>query len=502
MTPTPPPPAREPRPAVAWVLVPAVVMSLGWGLRGYIGGGTFGAMIPGVLVSLVLCQYLGYSARASAVVVAFGTIGIGYGGGMTYGQTLGLLRDGQTFYWGLTGTTLKGAVWGLLGGAVLGLGFTARHVAWRQLVLAFACMLAGVVVGIHFVNQPKLIYFSDPVNQPRAESWAGFLLGALALLAYVRLFERDFAWLPTRFAAYGAIGGGVGFGGGSLLLAVQFHLAKEWRWMPYWKYMEFTFGFLFGGALGLCAWHLRGRLAPLETAPDSPDPTRTDPAEERRGPLLWALALLTGAVVVMAVFQGWPRLGAELRPVLDELSRRDPRQTLARVLLGFTGLGCVLMLFARCWQTVAWQVAVSVTIVAVAIDWQRNLFPRGNIDLPELYRQLFVVGVTALSVAFVNAWLWKRKPQLMDLFLFAACLLMLIGYMKGLGMSDIWIANPEAKAAAGGRAAFLWGKFRGEAVVHLIFTALFVLSLCAAVMERLRSRPAPAVPGTADPVSI
>ena len=31
---------------LAWVLVPAVVMSLGWGLRGYIGGGPFGAMIP------------------------------------------------------------------------------------------------------------------------------------------------------------------------------------------------------------------------------------------------------------------------------------------------------------------------------------------------------------------------------------------------------------------------------------------------------------------------
>jgi hypothetical protein len=496
MNPTHPTPVHEPRPALAWVVVPAVVMSLGWGLRGYIGGGSFGAMIPGVLVSLILCQYLGYGARASAVVVAFGTVGIGYGGGMTYGQTLGLLRDGQTFYWGLTGTTLKGGVWGLLGGAVLGLGFAARHVAWRHLALAFACMLAGVIVGIHFVNQPKLIYFSDPVNQPRAESWAGFLLGGLALLAYVRLAEPDFAWLPTRFAAYGAIGGAVGFGGGSLLLAFQSRVAREWAWMPYWKYMEFTFGLVFGAALGLCALHLRGRLEPLETADDSPDPTRTDPADERRGPLVWLLTLLVGAAVLLAVFRGWPRLAAELHPALGKLSRGDPRQTAARVLLGFTGLGCVLMLFARSLQTVAWQVAVSVTVVAAAIDWQRNLLPRGNIDLPELYRDLWVLGAASVCVVFVSFWQNQRTPRVIDLFLFATCAVMAIGYMKGLGMSDLWWPNLEAEAAAGSRAMYLWRKFRSEAIVHLIFTALFALSLWAGVRERRRARSAGAIDST------
>ena len=46
------------RSLASWILAPAVVMSLGWGLRGYIGGGPFGAMIPGALVALLLCQYL------------------------------------------------------------------------------------------------------------------------------------------------------------------------------------------------------------------------------------------------------------------------------------------------------------------------------------------------------------------------------------------------------------------------------------------------------------
>jgi hypothetical protein len=147
------------RSPLTWVLIPAVVMSLGWGLRGYIGGGPFGAMIPGALVMLMICSYLGYSARAAAVVVAFGTFGVGFGGLMTYGQTLGLLRADETFAWGLTGTTLKGSVWGLLGGAVIGLGFASRHIPQRHVVVAFLFMLVGVIVGIHEINAPKLIYF-------------------------------------------------------------------------------------------------------------------------------------------------------------------------------------------------------------------------------------------------------------------------------------------------------------------------------------------------------
>lgn len=471
---------REPRPALAWVLVPAVVMSLGWGLRGYIGGGTLGAMIPGALVSLILCQHLGYGARAAAVVVAFGTVGVGFGGAMTYGQTLGLLRADETFAWGLTGTTLKGAIWGLLGGAVLGLGFVARGIAWRHLVVAFACLLAAVTVGIHLVNQPKLIYFSDPVNQPRAESWAGLLLGALALLAYLTAYQREFASVPARFAAYGAVGGAIGFGGGSLLLALQSRVPGAWKWMPYWKYMEFTFGFLFGAALGLCARHLRGRLMPLGR----------DTAEERFGVLGWGLSLLVGALIVASVLYGWPLLGEQVRQGLGELPPGSPFRTAARVLLSFTGLGCLLMLLAWCWQTAAWQVAVSVTIVAAAIDWQRNLLTRGHIDLPAVYRDLWVLGAAAACVAFVSFWQTRRAPKLADLFLFATCAVMGIGYMKGLGVSDLWRANPEAEAVAGGRAAYLWQRYRSEAVVHLIFTALFALSFWAGIRERRRPQPA------------
>lgn len=474
-----PSPFSQSRSGLAWLIVPAVVMSLAWGLRGYIGGGPFGAMIPGALVPLMLCQFLGYKARASAVVVAFGTLGIGFGGSMTYGQTLGLIRVPETFWWGLTGTTLKGAVWGLLGGAVLGLGFAARHVAWRHLVLGLVCMLIGIVLGIHFVDQPKLIYFSDPVTKPRDESWAGFLCGALALLAYLRLFEPRFAPIPLRFALYAAIGGGIGFGGGSLLMAVQANVSEPWRWLPYWKFMEYTFGFLFGAALGLCALHSRDRLTPLMT------PTTEGTTDETQtSALQWSLGLLAASAVVLGVLYGRRWFIAWIIPELRELPPDDLRRTTASVLLGFSGTGCLLMLLARRWQTVAWQTAISVTIVAAAIDWQRDLLPRGHIDLPALYRSLFVLGVAAICIVTVHRWQHRPAPKLMNLFLFAVCFLMAIGYMMGLARTEIWQPDSQAAAAAGGHAAFLWQHFGAEIIVHIIFTTLFLVSVWAAARER------------------
>ena len=64
-------------------------MSLGWGLRGSIGGGPLGAMIPGAMIGLALCLLLGREQDAGRIA-AFAAIGVGFGGQETYGQTVGL----------------------------------------------------------------------------------------------------------------------------------------------------------------------------------------------------------------------------------------------------------------------------------------------------------------------------------------------------------------------------------------------------------------------------
>ena len=70
-----------------WCLFPAATMSLGWGLRGFIGGGSLGAMIPGAMLGLALCLLFGRT-RDIGLIAAFAAVGIGFGGQETYGQTV------------------------------------------------------------------------------------------------------------------------------------------------------------------------------------------------------------------------------------------------------------------------------------------------------------------------------------------------------------------------------------------------------------------------------
>ncbi len=464
--------------SVGFVLVTGIVMSLGWGLRGYIGGGPHGAMIPGVLVSLLLCHFLRYSITASATVVAFGTIGIGFGGNMTYGQTLGLIRESDTFLLGLAGTSVKGAVWGLLGGAMLGLGFVARHIAWRHLLLALAVLLLGIILGLQYVNVPQLIYFSDP-GKPRDESWAGLMLGALMLLTYMQLAQPKPARTLWKCALYGMIGGQIGFGIGSLFLTLQAGLPEAWAWLPCWKFMEFFFGFVFGVSLGMFAADQREQLTPWGITNAS-----TAASDPRPAANWWEM--IPAAIVVFCVYYVWRYCALLLVPELYEVGRAGLKWTTADVLIDFTGLGCVLLILSRRWQTIAWQVAVTVTIVATAIDWQRDLGPRGHIEWALQYRVSFVLAVAAISIASVQFWQLRRSPQLMSLFLFAVCVLMGVGYMMGLAHADLWIAQPEAEAEFGGRAGYLWHEYRGEVIVHSIFTSLFIVSVWYAVRERSR----------------
>jgi hypothetical protein len=206
--------------------------------------------------------------------------------------------------------------------------------------------------------------------------------------------------------------------------------------------------------------------------------------ETRHGNLYWYLSLLCGAMVVTGFFYGWDLLVTALVAPLRDVPQDDLRHSMARVLMGFSGLGCLLMLLSRWSDTIAWQVAISVTIVAAAIDWQLDLLPRGQIDMPAQARFAFVVTVAAASIMFVCIWQHRKSPRLMDLFLFATCVLMTIGYMMGLGMAELWQTNPRAEADSGGRLAWLWHSYRSEIVVHTIFTTLTLICVWAALRAR------------------
>ena len=51
---------------------------------------------------------------------------------------------------------------------------------------ASLALIAGCMVGWKLINEPKLIYFSNRLDRPRAEIWAGLLFAASAFLFVIR----------------------------------------------------------------------------------------------------------------------------------------------------------------------------------------------------------------------------------------------------------------------------------------------------------------------------
>jgi len=302
-------------------------MSLGWGLRGSIGGGSLGAMIPGAMIGLVICLLLNRHADAG-IIAAFAAIGVGFGGQETYGQTVGLSLLPETFWWAILGFVIKGAVWGLLGGAFIGIALERQRYTTTQLLAGFAIMVFGTWLGWQFLNNPKLIYFSNRLDRPREELWAGLWLGGLLLLAWLR------SRVPSMFALYGAIGGGIGFGVGASLQPMG---RVVWAAMPlgWWKAMELTFGGLLGLAYVLCAWRLRNQLA-------GTGPTATPAAT----PL--PRALLAGIVAI-----GLAIVAGQYVP-----ARFD-----------YTIAGAVLASVVLFSGSLAWQTAITATCAAFGFDF-------------------------------------------------------------------------------------------------------------------------------------
>ncbi|MBL8294097.1 MAG: hypothetical protein JNN08_19795 [Bryobacterales bacterium] len=338
-----------------FLLLPAFAMSVGWGLRGFIGGGPLGAMIPGALVALTICILLERKGSDAGVIAAFGAVGVGLGGQETYGQTIGLSFVPETQIWGLAGLALKGMVWGLAGGAILAVGLQIRQWARRDVAIALALLAAATHLGWKLVNEPKLIYFSNLYDRPRAELWAGLLLGGVAFLAC--LLTRGDARIPVSFGVYGAIGGFVGFGLGGWIQVIGRASGLE-SGVGWWKVMEFTFGFLFGLALGACAYRWRETLSGA--------------APEEAESLSWAGAV-AGMAAALALY---------------------PFYAIFELRWNYTLVGALLLGVVLVWPRIAWHVAITFTFAAFAYDLVKA--------------KTYIPWVLVLVTTAIVAWLAAR----------------------------------------------------------------------------------------------
>lgn len=453
----------------AWIYIvfPAVAMLLGWGLRGYIGGGPFGALIPGSFVALSLCLLLGYRMETAAVAALFGAVGIGYGGDMTYGQTLGFLMEPGTVYWGVLGCLVKGGVWGLLGGAVLGVGLTRDRYDRKTLTIAIIIMVIAFYVGVKLINDPKLIYFSNRLEKPRDESWAGLLFAALALLGFLRSRGTAEAFaIPLRFALWGALGGAVGFGGGGLWLAYGSSIPIPQKWIGWWKAMEFSFGLILGAALGYCAYQNRARL-------------RVAGQESETPPARW-WPLLVFFAFVAAIFVSYPILENALPEGFSESTAvsaiviRDA----FRILFSFIFFGGICIILGLYSLQAAWQIAITLTVFHTVLDYVRDLSDADRFGYALSFPfQMIILLVSTAVVAFLTYRFQNGPRPIQRLFLLVLWACYAVACVRSFFLKDFFFP-PEGKSALSvmleshASLFFVHGTF----TVSAIITTWFILS--------------------------
>ena len=389
-----------------FILFPAITMLLGWGLRGFIGGGTYGAMIPGAMVMIVICMLLDIPVKFAAVAIVFGTVGIAMGGEMTYGQTLGFLRDSDTIWWGLAGTSLKGGVWGLTGGLFIALGLLYPRIKTKTLLTSFLIFLIGFVIGLKLINDPKIVYFSNLFDHPRNESWAGILLASIGLLMFMKfkLAKEEFKIIMS-FTLYGLLGGMLGFGLGSLWIAVGAQYGAQFLIIDWWKIMEFSFGLILGGFFGFAAWRYRHFI---QSSPQK-KPVKVNG--------IFALELISILIIGLFVYATM----SVIEIYLDAISNSrglfiESLATIGRVFVSYMFIGLLLITITLYWPFLAFQIAITLTFCNCVIDLvdDKNLLPALQ-SLPLFYFGIIVVA--SLIVAAIVAIFQRRRFVLRSMLL-------------------------------------------------------------------------------------
>lgn len=332
-------------------------------------------MIAGLLVSLTLVLLLVPHARAATAIraVAWCTVAVGFGGAMTYGQTVGLTHDPElvghwdALRWGMLGLAIKGGIWIGFAGLFLGMGLGGVRYRATELAGLFAALLGLYWIGVWWLNSPfdpaqkvlPRIYFSDSwlwepgaSLKPRREVWGGLLLALLGAIAYARFARHD--GVAGRLAAWAILGGALGFPAGQSLQA--FHawnrdvfqsgwLAAVDSHINWWNFMETTFGVVWGGILGWGAWRNRTRLAPADAV--TPEPSGFPPMIE------WGLLGLHTVLMVISEFTSIPFLEAYTDfPLI---------------------LGILPILAAAHGRWAPWILALPVTLLPIAVKTVRAL---------------------------------------------------------------------------------------------------------------------------------
>jgi hypothetical protein len=224
------------------LLFVALVLGLGWAIRGHFGhehGAAWAGAMAGMAI-LVASKRQDWILRLPTLSALAG-IGWGIGGMMSYGIVVGYGR-GVNFanvYYGLAMLGVIGGLYGYMGGGLFGLGLESTDEKKPN----WAGLLTEMTVGGILAWYVLIAQFEWKMTPPRSELWAGCFGAAIALAWFLK---RNGYNRSLRVAGYSALGGGFGFAFGNFLQTMGTISGLAFNW---WNVMEFTLGFC--GGLGM-----------------------------------------------------------------------------------------------------------------------------------------------------------------------------------------------------------------------------------------------------------
>ena len=221
------------------ILIVALSLATAWAIRGKFGheqGAAWAGAVGGLALVLVAQRKDWYDKMV--LIALASALGWGAGGMISYGQVVGYGRssDFLNAFYGLGMLFVIGALFGLLGGGLVGLVLDStkdKRVKWGALVSE---MVAGGIISYFFLIEQIGI----KMTPPRSEAWAIILGAGLAMLWHMARENRN---SPIRVAIFSALGGGFGFAFGNFLQVIGHVLEIPFNM---WNVMEYSIGF-FGG---------------------------------------------------------------------------------------------------------------------------------------------------------------------------------------------------------------------------------------------------------------
>ena len=467
-----------------WLLIATIAVSYGWGMRGTLLGHGKGAMLPGALLGICIAFLSGdlIMRECWLYFAAVGAAAMYFGGGMTYGQTIGLVikkNADQRFRHGVFGLSLKGCMWFGLAAAYLAFAtqafFNTIYSTAEIIIAALAPIVLGLI-GDQIFNRPwdqkagryPKIYFS----LTRRESWGGYLLAMLGICVLAAVNGDAFTLVMT---AISAIGGAIGWFVAILFYYVSeyplkngkylFGKLKEKKLIGGWKIMECTLGAI--GALMTCVGFLVARAIQDPTAgfwqasfssADLPSlPISVRPAIS--GTLETVLLIVLIALVLFDMWFERSRFGEKYDELASNVANGD---TLSQAIFGNLSLllvmlgsykACALTAGALIFWVVAEKMCVEslkgykglgiITVWAILSSIAMLVLPLAGADLPLwVYVALYTVvyeGLSLIKNYRKNTWADARQNGLAatygsrltvdSYFIFAiilTCLLMLL----------------------------------------------------------------------------